>query len=159
MHDQTKLAMLRGFAEQAFHEVIDEMAQLGHDIMDCRCDRLTAAIKLWGEHLAMFRAEQPDSLRRRHVEIRQGCLDRLRERNVEAGARREVTAYAPVFLTEGREWISTSAPAGLRLTREQCEQDVKSLRRDSAWQFWLKDNVFQRVAQVQIAEVSNGDHC
>jgi hypothetical protein len=64
---------LRNDAERAFQAVVREMRLLGCDITDCRCDHLTAAIKLWGERLAMFRAEQPAPIRERHLEIRRRC--------------------------------------------------------------------------------------
>ncbi len=68
-----ELTDLRNDAERAFQAVVREMQALGCDIMDCRCDHLTAAIKLWGERLAMLRAEQPKAVRGRHLEIRRRC--------------------------------------------------------------------------------------
>jgi hypothetical protein len=45
----------------------------------------------------------------------------------------------------------------IRLLASQVHDEIAKLRAEPGMGLWLKDNVFQRVAHVQIVEVQHGD--
>lgn len=56
--------------------------------------------------------------------------------------------YAPVYLTEGREWIDTTS---IRSDARTAELAAKEFERQS--QSWSFDNKLVRIAKVEIREV------
>jgi hypothetical protein len=60
---------------------------------------------------------------------------------------RKTYVYAPVYLTEGREWIAVSMADLIRDEAERKDREFRTKFTD-----WAKANVFQRITRFEMVE-------